>query len=188
MLGLFTCSDINNKYVKYIDYKELKLVANSSKTLHNIFYRWWILNKNLNNFYKNYVENKFNNIVTNKLKILFSDVKNELKYYKTDENMSLHMYKSDSLYELNKSDYIFGKHKSNRIYLCIRKEITKNKYSYLLFDNIHYNNYTTSYSNPDILNIINAKNHTFKCGCGNIFTCTKSNLLNTQKLINHKVI
>ena len=75
-----------------------------------------------------------------KLRLLFSNVKNKFRYYNVEESI-YGVFKSNSIYELNKSDYLFGVDKTGRNYICMRKLAPDGKYNYICLedtDNIDY--------------------------------------------------
>tara|TARA_Y100000768_G_C23929357_1_gene659241 strand:+ start:207 stop:761 length:555 start_codon:yes stop_codon:yes gene_type:complete len=183
MTNLFNCDDINNIYVKRIRLKEIELLMNSNKILYKGFLKWWLYSSSLNGMYKNYVENKFNGVTVYKLRLLFSNVKSKFRYYNVEESI-YGLYKSNSIYELNKSDYLFGVDKTGRNYICMRKQAQDGKYNYICLEDTDNIDYKTNYSYEVLEYIDINRNHTFKCGCGNILTCSKKNFINTKNFIN----
>tara|TARA_B100000530_G_scaffold323140_1_gene258744 strand:+ start:188 stop:742 length:555 start_codon:yes stop_codon:yes gene_type:complete len=183
MTNLFNCDDINNIYIQKLRFKEIELLINSSKILYNGFTKWWLYSSSLNTMYKNYMENKFNDVTIYKLRVLFSNVKSKFRYYNVDGSI-YSIFKSNNIYDLNMSNYLFGVDKTGRNYICFRKKTTDGKYNYICLEDTNNINNKTYYSSDILDNIDINRNHTFKCGCGNIFICSKQNFINTINFIN----
>ena len=178
------CDDIIHKFIKNLSIDELRKILYTNKIMYNSYIKYWKYSNYLNIMCYNFMNYRFNNNTNYKLRLLLKNVKSKFKYYNMMENI-YRVYKKTHIYDSNNSNFLFGTD-YNRKYISIRLKNSNNIYRYICFVNCDIHSYITLYSENTLLDLdLNMRQHTFKCGCSKIFTCSKNNFLCSKEYINN---
>ena len=198
--------DIVNYIVKLIDCKDISNILECSKEMNNNFYNYGLFKKILYTFYKNHLKNVFIDNLDTRIHNLFSENFEKFKYIKLDNSYINQNYGGikeelgKQIFEIYNANYICALDNNSELYILLRFKrdetcvdntnrqfppLTRDDtYDYFYFNNVNSEDYYCSYAGYG--NIVHSKNyyienHTYHCGCGQIFTCTNNNVCNISK-------
>ena len=198
--------DIVNNIIKLINCKDISNILKCSKRMNNNFYNYGLFKKNFYTFYKNRLKNVFIGNLDNKINDLFSENFEKFKYIKLDNTYidpdygGINEVIGKEIFEIYNADYICALDNNSELYILLRFKRDENSldstnsqyppltrddtYDYFYFNNVNNEDYYCSHAGYG--NIVYSKNyyienHTYHCGCGQIFTCTNNNVCNISK-------
>ena len=198
--------DIVNNIVKLIDCKDIANILECSKEMNDNFYNYGLFKKNFYTFYKNRLKNLFIGNLDNRIYDLFSENFSKFKYIKLDNfyiDQNYGVIKEEigkEIFEKYNADYICALDNNSELYILLRFKRDENcldstntqyppltrddTYDYFYFNNVNNEDYYCSHAGYG--NIVYSKNsyienHTFHCGCGQIFTCTNNNVCDISR-------
>lgn len=148
-----------------------------NKNLYLSFKEFFIYDKYLTLFYRNKIKDMIINDINPKINQIF---KNNYNIFTFINNKNLNLrHTNDELYNYYQSNYIIGKDLDNNIFLFIR--FVNN--TYIGFYHINNENLQQFYyRNSPLCNTSELfRNHTFTCGCSNMFTCSNKYIIETRK-------
>lgn len=193
-------SDITYEIIKKIDNNERKKLNLSSKNMNLYLKDYIIFFKYLKKFYNNKIYSTFTNSMNNDLKELFGSNLEKFKYINLNTDINM-VFKNEQIYINYKSDFLLGKSvcydnpEHTHLFICFRiyNELLK-VYDYFMVDDITSDSsipffcYTNSSNNVILKKHDALVNHTYTCGCRNIFTCKNNDLYSISKQVFSSVL
>lgn len=185
---LYSENIISNIVLKNIDNSQLFKIITSCKMLKGTFINYYYYNKYLTFFMINKNIDLFINSLNIKIKELFGNKLFKFNYIDfRDNNIDI-----KGTEKFNNNNYLLAIDKKGNKCIFLRFLNTNlNIYDYIDFINVDSNNMSTSYTGSKDNIILNMNqtlsNHTFTCGCANIFTCSNNNINCSKYFFNNYI-